>query len=262
MDNTNIHAAPRGEFPRLVTSSVRGLPYFLRMRENSRGATGRPVGTAEPDSSRGSRARRSHGVRARRIVATTWALALVGCGGGDEGPSARIAGDTPTAGERSPADSAAKPTGSIRIALDGAGLRLVDPGSGSARPLEFGSAESTAVVAVTAALGAPLERGANSECGAGPLEFAVFRSGLTLTLQERRFAGWSVRGTDGREFTTMAGIGLGSTRAELESVHAATIQSTSLGTEFHAGGLQGVLESGAPGARITHLWAGVNCIAR
>lgn len=59
-----------------------------------------------------------------------------------------------------------------------------------------------------------------------------------------------------------SGIALGSTRAELERSYATTIATTTIGVEFSAGGLQGVLASGAVQARITDLWAGTNCIAR
>jgi hypothetical protein len=38
-------------------------------------------------------------------------------------------------------------------------------------------------------------------------------------------------------------------------------QST-LGTEFSAGGIAGLLESAGPQARIVALWAGMVCIAR
>jgi hypothetical protein len=40
------------------------------------------------------------------------------------------------------------------------------------------------------------------------------------------------------------------------------ISQTSLGTEFDAGGLSGVLSGRGPDARIEGLWAGMACIAR
>jgi hypothetical protein len=60
----------------------------------------------------------------------------------------------------------------------------------------------------------------------------------------------------------MSGIGVGSTRAELEDVYAATIEPTSLGVEFMAGGLQGVLENAEKKGKIVALWAGASCVAR
>jgi hypothetical protein len=61
----------------------------------------------------------------------------------------------------------------------------------------------------------------------------------------------------------VSGIGVGSTRAELESAYAGVaVDSTTLGVEFMAGGLQGVFESDARTAPIVALWAGAACVAR
>jgi hypothetical protein len=60
----------------------------------------------------------------------------------------------------------------------------------------------------------------------------------------------------------MNGIGVGSTRAQLDAAFDPQITQSSLGTEFSAAGLGGVLESPAPTARITSLWAGTGCIFR
>ena len=40
------------------------------------------------------------------------------------------------------------------------------------------------------------------------------------------------------------------------------LERSALGIEFMAGGLQGILESEAPTARISDLWSGVNGVAR
>lgn len=147
------------------------------------------------------------------------------------------------------------------IALDGDGLMLVDR-SGSTRAVAFGTPEAQLLSAATAALGGSSDRTSNVECGAGPLEFVSFAGGLTVNLQAAKFVAWSVRTAGGQQLRTMSGIGLGSTRAELEGVYAAKVVTSSLGVEFSAGGLAGVLASKAATAPITHLWAGANCIAR
>jgi len=153
------------------------------------------------------------------------------------------------------------PTAAFRMALDGDGLMLVDTG-GSTRALTFGTSESLVLAAATASLGAPRDRSTNQDCGAGPLAFVSFDGGLLVTLQGGKFVGWTVRAAAGREPRTMSGIGLGSTRAELEAAYAAKVATSSLGVEFSAGGLSGVLASKAAMAPITDLWAGANCIAR
>jgi hypothetical protein len=140
---------------------------------------------------------------------------------------------------------------------------LVNAASGSTRSIQFGTPDSLAVAAVASAFGEPEERNANDECGIGPMEFVIFDGeGLLLAINEGQFVGWAVRPPEGAALRTMSGIGVGSTRAELEDVYAATIEPTSLGVEFMAGGLQGVLENAEKKGKIVALWAGASCVAR
>ena len=95
---------------------------------------------------------------------------------------------------------------------------------------------------------------------------ATWPNGLTLVAQEGRFVGWGLfpgagTGIDD-DLGTMAGIAPGSTRGELESAYAAKVSETTLGTEFIAGGLSGLLDGPGPRASITTLWAGTNCAFR
>ncbi|TZF90783.1 hypothetical protein FW784_04035 [Lysobacter lacus] len=92
---------------------------------------------------------------------------------------------------------------------------------------------------------------------------AMWPSGLTVVMQNDRFVGWSASaprdGTRKSALATMAGVGVGSTRHELESAYTAKTQATTLGQEFAAGGLFGVLDGKAPTAHITAMWAGTSC---
>ncbi len=199
-------------------------------------------------------------------------IALVACSTSDAPADSVTADGTDTAGAVGTAttvDSAT--TDSLTstpqapaalLALDGEGLRVVNAQTGATRAISYGTPGTDAVNVVTALLGGPTDRGANSECGAGPVEFVTFPGGLQLVLQDGLFVGWTARPNDGLPLRTMSNIGLGSTRAELESVYLATISRTTIGVEFMAGGLQGVLESDAPTARITDLWSGVSCVFR
>ena len=151
----------------------------------------------------------------------------------------------------------------IHLVLDGEGLRFVIESSGSNRLLEFSASAEQVIAAVTAAGGAAQSRGTNADCGAGPVEFVSFENGLSLVMQQAKFVGWSARKTaTSATLTTMSGIGVGSTRAALDSSYAAAVSRSTLGTEFSAGELQGVLASASSSAPITDMWAGTSCVAR
>lgn len=149
------------------------------------------------------------------------------------------------------------------VGLDADGLRIVNPESGSTRPIAFGDSMA-AVVRQIVSLRGPAERGRNEECGAGPIDFASWPDGLQLAFQDDLFVGWSVNGRQpGAEaFTTLAGLGVQSPRSVLDSAYVATVEETSLGTEFAAGGLSGLLDSDRPDARVETMWAGVSCTFR
>lgn len=141
------------------------------------------------------------------------------------------------------------------LTLDPDGFRVV-AASGAARPLTFGTSTEDAIETVTALRGDPSDRGENPECGAGPLGYTTWDDGLTLWAQDGQFVGWAL---DGGTLTTMAGIGVGSTRAEMDNVIVAAVSESTLGTEFAAGDLYGLLTGPEPDDTVTHLWAGVSC---
>lgn len=180
-------------------------------------------------------------------------------------PAATVATDSTSAMPGPAADSASAPADTAVgpvLALDTDGLRFVDGASGSTRPVAFGTPRAATMTALTTVAGAPRETGTNTECGAGPLDFAMWGNGLTAWFQNDAFAGWAVAETADTALTTMAGVGVGSPRTAVESAYAATTEQTTLGTEFSAGSLSGVYTSDAPDARVETLWAGVNCVFR
>ena len=147
----------------------------------------------------------------------------------------------------------------VNLAPDG--LSLVLP-TGATRQVTFGMPRDAATRAIAAALGGPVEEGDNQECGAGALSFASFRGGLGLYFDGGKFVGWDLDGRDGGQFATAAGIGIGSTRRQLESANAIKVEDSTLGVEFGAGDLSGLLSSRDPDGEITNLWAGTTCISR
>ena len=161
------------------------------------------------------------------------------------------------------------PTGAV-LALDTEGLRVVDAASGSTTALAFGMEMESAVEAVTRLRGATRERGVNGECGAGPLDTAMWPDGLSLLAAEGSFSGWSLGmpvGTPGATpaatpLSTMSGIGIGTTRGDLAGAYEVRVEETTLGTEFSAGDLFGLLSGPGADATITNLWSGVSCVFR
>lgn len=148
-----------------------------------------------------------------------------------------------------------------RLAVDGEGLRWFLQPSGSARPISFGRPRGEVLTSLEVVRG-PARKGTNQDCGAGAVEYASWPDGLSLVFQDGRFVGWGLDSQAADAITTAAGIGPGSTRDELEAVYSATITQTSLGTEFSAGDMHGVLQGTSAGAKITDMWAGVSCVAR
>lgn len=143
------------------------------------------------------------------------------------------------------------------LVLEGAGLRI--PGASPPQTVAFDTPKAAAVTALTKALGRPpTERGANEECGGGGLEYVGWKDEITLWFEDGRFAGWSLKG----KLKTAEGVGVGSSRAEVARLPGFEVEESSLGTEFRAGGLSGLLGSKAPDAKVTDLWGGATCVFR
>ena len=190
-------------------------------------------------------------------------LLLIGCAAQpgrdqlvDAGQSQSAVTRQPDAADRIPTAQAENPA----LAIEAEGLRLFDPASGASRALAFGMTRADLLAAL--AFRGPPGVGTNTECGAGPLDYASGPDGLTLYFQGGIFAGWALDGRAGGALTTAAGIGPGSTRAALEAAYDVTVEKTTLGTEFTAGSLAGLLDGSGPEARVMSLWAGVNCVFR
>ncbi|MDP5279099.1 hypothetical protein Q9Q95_09200 [Sphingomonas sp. DG1-23] len=135
-------------------------------------------------------------------------------------------------------------------------------GLGAGRRATFGMPRAAVTDMLAKMLGSPIEEGDDQECGAGALSFASFRGGLGLYFEDGKFVGWDLDGRDGAQFSTASGLGIGATRQQLDSVGPVTVEDSTLGVEFSAGGLSGLLSSRDPEGEITNLWAGATCIAR
>ncbi len=146
------------------------------------------------------------------------------------------------------------------LAVEAEGLRLFDD-AGAARAIPFGTPQATAIAAVAASVGgAAPEVTTNSECGAGPVQFTQFSNGLQMLFQNGAFQGWFV---DKAGMTTVDGMGVGSTRASLQSTRTIEMQADStLGEEFDSGGVGGFLSDATPQGTVKGLYAGLSCFFR
>lgn len=154
-----------------------------------------------------------------------------------------------------------------RAGLNGQELRLIPGGLASGAPglhtnrlFEFGQPKAVILAAVAAIRGPATGSDGNGECGAGPMDFTRFGT-LTLNFQNGRFVGWSLDGPPAvPPIEEEMGLGIGTARADLDGDREpARIETSTLGVEFDAGGIHGLLSSSAPDSTVTHLWAGTNC---
>ncbi|MBB5709611.1 hypothetical protein [Sphingomonas xinjiangensis] len=162
---------------------------------------------------------------------------------GDDGNSAQAAAKTPALG------------------LSPDGLTLVSA-DGSARQVNFGIAQDDAMRAASVVAGKPGNPMLNPDCPSGPLDSVDFADGLTLFFEGARFVGWDVDDTEPGRFTTMSGVGIGTTRRAMERSVVIEVENTSLGHEFRAGALSGLLSAPGETGRVMQLWAGTTCIFR
>jgi hypothetical protein len=190
------------------------------------------------------------------VIATA---VVAGCDGGRravtvESDSSNAALPRDTTGLAS--DVTAPPVGTreVLVALSGEGLQFVDAGSGRTRLVPFGWEQGT-VEGPFQALGRIGER---RTCGSG-LDGVRAGEGLTLWFDGGTFVGWSADGSDALNATTMAGIGVGSTRAEMDSVIGGTFVDGPDGVLFASGGLRGLLDGPSGSATIRFISAGTVC---
>ncbi|OYX54852.1 MAG: hypothetical protein B7Y86_15190 [Brevundimonas subvibrioides] len=117
------------------------------------------------------------------------------------------------------------------------------------------------IAAVAASVGgAAPEVTTNSECGAGPVQFAQFGNGLQLAFQDSKFAGWTL---DQEGLSTVDGVEVGMSRAALSANRTVEMQEDStLGAEFSAGDISGFFASTAADSPVTSLYAGLTCFFR
>jgi len=157
------------------------------------------------------------------------------------------------------------------LAITSNALQVVSRPSGSTTELPIGMEMGELSRIVAKILNAPIpEPQVNLECGAGPMTMLIWGNGLNLMFQKKQgsksdtllFVGWSLGefNNDGT-INTMAGIGVGSARSELEAAYTVEVKKTTLGYEFSTGpdGLYGILKGPSPDDKIEFMWSGLSC---
>jgi hypothetical protein len=153
------------------------------------------------------------------------------------------------------------------LALSANAIQIINTANGASREIAFGMPYDELLKSVNKILNQEPNTGINSECGAGPLKMATWDNGLTLIFQEKKnewlFVGWAANKAKNADhkITTMASIGVGSTREEMESAYVIKVNKTSLGYEFSTktDDLFGIFDGPGPQAKITNLWSGLSC---
>lgn len=185
------------------------------------------------------------------LIGACAALAtLGGCGGGQASGTADPAAKTTAA----PVDT--RP----HITLQPDGILAVS--AAGPQHEAFAVTREPVVAAVTAALGDPTAQGSNAECSAGPMENVDFAGGLRLFFQDGKFVGWSIDGRTPSPHKTAQGIGIGSSVQKLREAMDVMVQDTSLGVEFQAGDIGGLVTSNTPDGKVLDIWAGTTCAFR
>ncbi len=152
-----------------------------------------------------------------------------------------------------------------RLTLTHDGLMLTPERGNPPRSFAFGTPRAEVETLAERHVGAVTDRSRNEECGAGPIDFTEYGP-LILNFQDDRFVGWFAG--DGTRVATADGVVPGATRAQLEStLTVAMIPDTTLEGEFEYAGrggeaIGGFLDGSGQDARVTALYAGINCFFR
>jgi hypothetical protein len=202
----------------------------------------------------------------RRLTTIALLALLAACKPAADTPTADESA-VPTAPEMPEAKADGPAAATTAVSLDGEGLRFVEKASGKASLLAFGIPRAEAEAALARVAGEADDRSTNDECGAGPMDFTRYDA-MTLNFQGDKFVGWFLGNEPGAgQYSTMSGIGIGTTRAKAaESVSIVDIEDSTLGEEFSIGGgeqaIGGMFAAPGASATIDALFAGANCFFR
>ena len=177
----------------------------------------------------------------------------------------KVEGAESSSTEREPAANGAVETATNlsdkKLTLSGDGLLLINEQSEKTQTIPFDTDIATSTAAISSVLGEPTQKIQSNECPAGTMSFITWYNGLSINAVKDRFVGWTVkRNTKSANLTTINGIGLGKTLADLKENYNVEVIESTLGTEFIAAdSLSGLLSANKPNGVITNLWSGIAC---
>jgi len=144
----------------------------------------------------------------------------------------------------------------VTIGQGGLGLSSADATATAALP--FGTGFHDSLRTLTTIMGHDFSVYLPEECPAGPVVVASFPNQIDLIYQQDQLAGWMLR--PGSTMATQSGIGLGTPLAGLGSFATLEVMESTLGWEFQAGQISGLLSERE--GIVEHLWSGTVCVFR
>jgi hypothetical protein len=196
---------------------------------------------------------------------------LAACGSSSKEASVDTTTTTPPTTSTTSTSTSVAPTTTTAPPDDGPQVTLLPDGLGfviGTRTDTFGfgaSAEESTTAALAKALGDPSGTTTGQPCedGSGDTFDTVTYPSLRASFVDGKLVGWQARTA---AVTTAAGIGIGSTLADLRRVYdgVEVDPQSSLGVEWSIGGgdPRGLLSSDSPRGRVDAMWAGHVCVIR
>ncbi|MGI3184446.1 hypothetical protein [Nioella aestuarii] len=144
----------------------------------------------------------------------------------------------------------------VTIGQGGLGLSAADATATATLP--FGAPFHESLRTLATIMGHDFSVYLPEECPAGPVVVVSFPNQIDLIYQQDQLAGFMLR--RGSTLTTQAGVGLGTPLAALGSFATLDVMESTLGWEFQAGQIHGLLSERE--GIVEHLWSGTVCIFR
>lgn len=148
------------------------------------------------------------------------------------------------------------------LIVSATGLVVTNANDGDSLTLDFGADRAEVIETVSSVLGAvPVESDGSAECPNAQARVATWPDLILDFDTTDRFLSWRL--PVGSQLTDADGLGLGSARSDLGDTLLASVEESSLGTEFGtSSSVSGLLSGPEDSATVDVLWAGDLCTFR